>query len=462
MTDQELVKKLDAIEKGLQEAARRPASRSGGTPAGVFGGYVQEGGDPNSWPIERLKKLGGVYASAAAVDMMVRKGSGRQRLTGMGPALVTLAAMSGQRDAMAIAKSQGLYGDDYGSENFERQHGFVTVHKAATHGIKGVHGEVRKTALAEGSGITGGYVVPPQFMTDLLTIAGEDAFIEPKAKVIPMNSRTATWPMLDITTNQGLGITPYYGGISASWQPEAATINETEPTFRQAEWTAWDLVLYTVSSNQLLQDNGIGLDALLTSLFGQAMTWYKEYAFLRGLGAGSTMPLGVLNAPATYVQNRSVPNAFRLADAAAMMSRLQVRSWEDATWVMHQSVLPQLIQMVDNSISNRLVWVSPMGDGKSMGPAAQKLPQAFLNGLPIHFTEKVPVLGTKGDVMLIDWSKYVIGNRLDVQIDVSQHFLFRNNQLAWRVVARCDGKPWLNNVITDASGWTISPFVVLQ
>jgi HK97 family phage major capsid protein len=93
---------------------------------------------------------------------------------------------------------------------------------------------------------------------------------------------------------------------------------------------------------------------------------------------------------------------------------------------------------------------------------AQKLPQAFLNGLPIFFTEKLPTLGTAGDVMLVDWSKYVIGNRMEMQIDVSNQYKFQNNQLCWRVITRCDGRPWLNDSIQDANGWTVSPFVYLN
>ena len=460
LTEQQLARKMAWLEKQMEEGSR-PASRV--TSAGaVFGGRnpFEQHGD-GEWPVEKLKALGDAYHFPAAMQLYgMRKG--RPRITGIGPSLVALCAMSGNQDAIAIAKSQGLFDDNFGTEQFERRHGYVTVAKAKTHGIKQLNGEVRKVALADGSGMSGGYVVPPQFMNELLTIAAEDAFIEARAKVIPMNSRTVQWPMLDITTAQATGTSPYFGGILAQWQPEAATINETEPAFRQSEWTAWDLVLYTVSSNQLLMDNGIGLDALLTQLFGAAITWYKEYAYLQGLGAGATMPLGILNAPATYLQNRGTPSTFKLADAAAMMAHLQIQSWDDACWIMHQSVIPQLIQMVDNATSNRLVWMSPMGDGSSMGPAAMKLPKAFLNGLPIFFTEKVPTLGTRGDVMLVDWSRYVIGMRLDLQIDVSNQYLFRNNQLAWRVIARGDGRPWLSSVITDQAGWVSSPFVALN
>ncbi len=177
------------------------------------------------------------------------------------------------------------------------------------------------------------------------------------------------------------------------------------------------------------------------------------------------MPLGVLNAPASIAQGRTTPGHFRLADAAAMLSHLQIRSWDSACWIMHQSVITDLIQMVDNATSNRLVWMSALGDasgGSNRGAAAMKLPMAFLNGLPIYFTEKLPALGTPGDVMLVDWSRYVIGNRMDLQIDVSPHVNFQSNQLMWRVITRCDGKPWLNTKITDAEGWTISPMLYLS
>ncbi len=450
MTDHEMIKRMDKMEAAIMKVASRPSGGSA-TPAGTFGGYSSDwkSGD---WPMEKLKKLAGSsYGSPAAADMFIKKHNGKPRLSGVGPAMVRLAALSGNVDARAMAKSQGM-SEDYDDAKFEKEYGFTSVVKAKETGVQGINGEVRKVALAEGSGQSGGYVIPPQFMNELLTIAAEDGFIEQRAKIIPT--------------------TPYFGGILGQWQPEAQTINETEPAFKQSEWVAWDLVLYTVSSNQLLADNGIGLDALLTQLFGQAITWYKEFAYLQGKGAGSSMPLGVLNAPASLVVTKSgSAGTFNVADVAKMMSKLQIRSWDDACWIMHQSLLPQLIQMTDlgsttAGAGQHFSWLTPFGDGKT-GSMAMKMPTAFFNGLPLYFTEKLPSVtpgstGAKGCCMLVDWSRYVIGMRLDLQIDVSPHYLFRNNQLAWRVIARCDGKPWLNAPITDQSGFTISPFVIFD
>ncbi len=450
--DRETRMLLDGLQKQMT-ALSKPASQvqKGEVFAASYGERTPEWGNPVVQ--KRLAQLAKSYpGNDALVNFLAKDSAGRPRGIGLGPALKAMAG---------IANPNIAANADYGQEQLEKEHGFATVEKAASIGIKGLNGEVRKVALAEGSGQTGGYVVPPQFIAQLQTIAAEDAFVEPRATVMPMASRTMTLPMLDITTAQATGTSPYFAGLLATWLPEATSLSETEPQFRQTDWTAWDLCLYTVSSNQLLQDNAVGLDALLTQLFSKAITWYKEYAFLRGLGAGSSMPLGIINAPATYVQSRSAGGAFTLADAAAMMSRLHVRSWDSACWIMHQSVIPKLIQMVDPATNGHLVWLNPVMPGGS-GPAANKLPKAFLNGLPIFFTEKMPTLGTKGDVMLCDLSMYVIGNRMDLQIDVSPHVNFRTNQMAWRVIARCDGKPWLNNVITDANGWVSSPLVCLN
>ncbi len=470
ITNEMIAKKLEQTTAMLEKLQNTPA---GIAPNAVFGGQEgwTQGNEYNPRTADQLKRIAKNYGSAYAADLYCKKQNGRYRVSGMGPALVRLAALSGDAGSIEVAKSQGLYDSNYGADSFEKEHKFTSIHKAIRHGIKDeVTGQVRKAALAESSGVTGGYVVPPQFISELQTIGAEDGFIEQRAKVIPMNSMTMTLPILDITTAQASGVSPYFGGINATWQPEAQSIAESEPAFKQDTWTAWNLQLFAIASNQLLMDNGVGMDALLTQLFGQAMTWYKEYAFLRGTGSGASMPMGVINAPATYVQGRAVPARFVLADAAAMMSHLQVRSWDDACWVMHQSVIPQLIQMASGAVANtasttyipgsQLVWTNQFQSGAN-GPMASKLPTAFLNGLPIFFTEKVPTLGTKGDVSLIDWSKYVIGNRMEVTIDVSNQYRFQNNQLCWRVTSRLDGRPWLSGSITDANGWTVSPMVTL-
>lgn len=267
-----------------------------------------------------------------------------------------------------------------------------------------------------------------------------------------MASATLMFPYLDVTTVQAAGASPFFGGVVMNWTEEAQTRSESEPVFKQMELKAHELSGYAVSSNVLLQDAAFGLEKFLMRLFSQAIAWYEDYAFLQGNGVGK--PLGILTAKATIAVTRNTGNSFVYADAAKMMSRLLPSSRNKAFWVMHPYVLEKLVQLSD--AANRLVWVP------NSGGAQERIP-GTLFGLPVKFTEKVPALGTKGDVMLIDPSLYVIGDRMQIEIAASEHVNFLKNQTTWRVVERVDGQPWLDNAITlqDAAS-TVSPFVVLN
>jgi HK97 family phage major capsid protein len=181
------------------------------------------------------------------------------------------------------------------------------VARKDTKGLEDKYGSTfntwQKAAMGESSGVTGGYIVPPDFYNQLLLIAAEENTFRQYGFVQPMASATLQFPYLDITTAQSAGNSPFFGGVIANWTSEAQTRTETEPKFKMMELKAQELSGYSVSSNILLQDAAFGLEKFLQALFGKACGWYEEYAFLQGNGAGK--PLGVLNAPATI----SIPPA---------------------------------------------------------------------------------------------------------------------------------------------------------
>lgn len=328
--------------------------------------------------------------------------------------------------------------------------------KALEHmGARSVH----KAPLAEGSGPTGGYTVPIEFYRNLMRIVAEEAFFRSRCTTIPMGSQTIQVPALNQTAVPAAGTSAFFGGLAASWTPEAGPKPESEPIFDQVTLTARDLVFHTVASHNLLMDNAIGLDTLLTTLFTEAMAWFYDYYALRG--TGSSQPLGVLNAPGQFLAPRATALQVGVIDLAGMMAHLVASSWKSAIWIMHPSVLPELIRMTATATGN-LLWLNPAPNTTSEGPLAQPLPMTVL-GLPAFFTEKLPVLGAKGDVMLVDPSKYLIGDRLNVQIESSEHVKFLTNQTVWRIVCRWDGQPWLKLPITLADrAYQVSPFVVLN
>ena len=116
----------------------------------------------------------------------------------------------------------------------------------------------------------------------------------------------------------------------------------------------------------------------------------------------------------------------------------------------HPTVLVKLFQL--SSTLGQLIFIDNVRDR----------PRMMLAGLPLVVSEKVPALGTAGDIGVYDWSKYIIGDRQQVEIAFSDQYAFINNQGTWRFVSRIDGQPWIRSVITlaDATS-TLSPFVGL-
>lgn len=310
----------------------------------------------------------------------------------------------------------------------------------------------QKAALAEASGTSGGYTVPPEFFEQLMALVAENAFIRPRAFVMPMAGATLQIPFLDISTVQSAGVSPFFGGVQMYWTAEAQTRTETEPQFKQMELKAWELSGYSVSSNVLLQDSIIGLEKFLMTLFAMAIAWFEEYAFLQGNGVGK--PQGMLGANAAVAVTRNTGNQVLFTDVATMWSKLLPHSWNKAIWTFSPSVVPQLLQLKDGA--NRAIFIS-------IDQGVTKSPVWSLLGRPAIPTEKVPPLGTKGDLMLLDPSLYVIGDRMQIEIAASEHVNFLKNQMTWRVVERVDGQPWLDKPVTLQDATTqVSPFVVLN
>jgi HK97 family phage major capsid protein len=309
-----------------------------------------------------------------------------------------------------------------------------------------------KAALGESSGVTGGYTVPPELFEQLMTIVAETAFLRPRAFVVPMAGASLQIPYLDITTAQSAGVSPFFGGLQMYWTAEAQTRTETEPQFKQMELKAWELSGYCVSSNVLLQDSIVGLEKFLMTLFAKSIAWFEEYAFLQGNGAGK--PQGMLTAGATLLKNRDTADEVDFNDVATMWSKLLPSSWSTAIWIFSPSVVPQLLQLKDGA--NRAIFIS-------IDQGVTKSPVWSLLGRPAFPSEKLPALGTRGDLMLIDPSLYVIGDRMQIEIAASEHVNFLKNQMTWRVVERVDGQPWIEKPITLQDGVTqVSSFVALN
>jgi HK97 family phage major capsid protein len=313
---------------------------------------------------------------------------------------------------------------------------------------------VEKTAMDVSSGAVGGYLVPPGYSDVLFEALVEYSIIRDRAIVIPIETQSTYFPKPNAEqATAKSGVSPFFGNIQFTWgEGGHVTIPENiEPAIDQLNLRANDLIGQCVVSNQFMSDIGDAGEEVLIKLFGRAAAWYEEYAFFQGIGAGNFSPLGMLNSPACQnnLIQRAGAGAVVQSDIANMVTAMIPMGWSTAIWVCSPTTLQKIIQ-ISGYISNQSAAMNENGCAGS------------LVGRPLFVTEKLPAVGSIGDLMFIDPSCYVIGDRQDTIIDVSPHPLFNIAQSVIRVWRRLDGKPLLSNYVTLADGTTkASPFVAL-
>jgi HK97 family phage major capsid protein len=308
----------------------------------------------------------------------------------------------------------------------------------------------QKAAMSTQGGATGGYLVPTEFHDRLMQLVAERSVVRPRATVLPMASREMEIPAIDVTTPPTAGDTAMLGGVVARWTEEGAPLTQSEPALKQIKLTNYELSGYSKVSNSLLADaQAVGLDALLMQLFSRTIAWYEDYAFLRGNGVGK--PLGILEWAGLIAVGRSAASTVALDDIAAMYARLLPAATDrNLVWAVHPTVLVKLLTMSE-------------GDNVLMlGNDVRNQPRWRILGHEVVVSEKLPPLNTEGDILLLDLSHYLIGDRQQLEIAYSEHVAFLSNQSVWRFVSRVAGQPWLRDKVTlaDATN-TLSPFVTL-
>jgi HK97 family phage major capsid protein len=141
-------------------------------------------------------------------------------------------------------------------------------------------------------------------------------------------------------------------------------------------------------------------------------------------------------------------------------ARMLPTSLGSAVWVANIETFPQIATMaLAVGAGGGPVWI---GSGYNPGNSGASTPPTTILGRPVLFTEKASALGSPGDISFVDLSYYLIGDRMTMQSMVSEHFLFSTDKIAFRIIERLDGRPWIQSAITPHAGsGSLTPFVQL-
>lgn len=323
------------------------------------------------------------------------------------------------------------------------------------------NGLISKATLStysnEGTGVDGGFAVPPEFMAGIMKRIDAEDSIQARCSraTLSGNSLTAT---IDDTNPWDSS-----GGVQPYWLGEASTITQSKVALKQRDFKLRKIAVLTPLTDELAQDAGF-MESYLARLAGEKIGYAVDDAILHGNGV--TRPTGVVG------HNGTVSVAKETSQVAATIVATNIQKmWMAALpanrrrsfWVANPDTQVQLQRMFvqgktdagTNVAAGSLVYMP------ANGLVGQ--PNDTLMGRPILYHQAAKTLGTVGDIILFDPESYLVCTKASgVEAASSMHIWFDQAVSALRFVYRVEGQPWWPSTVTAANGsQTYAAFVTL-
>lgn len=301
----------------------------------------------------------------------------------------------------------------------------------------------------------GGYLVQKDFTADLMNKVTVESAILSRCRRVPISSNSDGLKVVTVDeTSRATG--SRFGGVQVYWGAEADAATAKKPKFRQMELELKDLIGLAYATDRLLQDAS-AVGAVFSQAFSEEMRFMLEDSAINGTGAGQ--PLGIINSPCIVSVAKETGQAATTLvyeNVLKMWSRMWARSRSNAIWLINQDVEPQLHSMsIPVGTGGLPVYLPPGGLSQS--------PYASLFGRPVVPVEYCATLGTTGDILLCDFSQYLVIEKGGMSADSSIHVRFTTNERTFRFIVRHDGQPIWNSALTPYKGSaTQSPFIKLD
>lgn len=293
--------------------------------------------------------------------------------------------------------------------------------------------------LAEMTDAAGGYLVPQEWMDDILGLLRASAVVRLAGpRIIPFNKQM----------NQTSIVT----GGSAGYTAESSRITPTGMEFGEAVLlTPKNLTALVPISNYLLAD-AAGADAIVRQEIVTLIALAEDFYFLRGTGSPSSVPKGLRSIVGATTDVITVPtNGFQPSIADLRKIRAQFRNLNAGAvrlaWFFHTAFLAYLETLTDSDgrflLDSALLTLND--DGIS----------GTLDGTPFYMSNQIPINLTKGsstnatDLMLVNMEECIVGMNQDLELAVSTeaawtsdgstwNSAFQQNQTVFRAVIRHD------------------------
>lgn len=315
---------------------------------------------------------------------------------------------------------------------------------------------IQNATMTTEEGATGGFLVPLQYLGSILDASLQQEVIRPRANVVPMVSKQAAAAVFDYAD----GTSGKRAGLQLKWGPEAGSMTEQRGIVREVGLKAHKANIYCRVSAELAADVPM-FDRQLGSAIVAATAAGLDIAFLHGTGAGQ--PLGLVAGPNTVSvakETSQVAATIYLQNLAKMMARLSPASFARSVWLIHPTCVVPLYTM--SVVVQNVAATENVGGSTAAAITVDASGQFRIFGRPAIVSDACSVLGTVGDVILCDLSKYLIGMRAEAIIQKDTSVYFDTDEIAFKMTLRVDGMPADKEATKLRDGTnTVSPFVTL-
>lgn len=299
----------------------------------------------------------------------------------------------------------------------------------------------------------GGFLVPTEFRATLLERTAQRSNLAARCFNLPLGTNSVKIPYVD-ETSRATGSRG--GAIQVYRLAEGAQYTSSKAKTAMLQLEAKKLGGLAYLTEELMTDNVISMEALISRLIADEMAWVIDDEIINGDGA--TEMLGILNADCCQsidAEDGQAATTILTENIINMWAQLYAPCRANAVWLINQDCLKQLqLMTLDVGTGGTPTYMPPGG--------LTQAPYGTLMGRPVIEIEQCATLGTAGDIILGDFSQYVYATKGGLSTAQSIHLRFDYDETALKFTIRNDGKPWWRTVLTPANGTNyLAPFLKL-
>lgn len=299
----------------------------------------------------------------------------------------------------------------------------------------------------------GGFAIATSFSDVLLQRARQTARIFPLVNEIPMGegSDSIDLPYIDETSRVNGS---RWGGVQAYWTGESDTPTSTKPKLSRHELRLESLKCLAYATERLLR-NAPAMAAVFENAFASEIAFKLDDAIWRGTGAGMPLGFSVQNyGAALLVQVAKKLNqtaaTFVIENATSMLSRILRDPGDRIAWLCNPDTIGQFPLL---TVGTQPVFLPN-------NSAAGSIQYGTFLGFPVIPVEQAETLGTPGDIVLANLSKYVMITQGGLRSAQSMHVRFIYDEMTFKWSFDANGQSAVKQPITPFKGSsTLSPFV---